>query len=328
MSSKFLRNAASAAIGLAILVAAGPGHAAISHHGQPGCDAACLNGFVDRYMTTLAARDASRLATTPHVKFTENTRTLQLGDGLWGTITKVGTYHHVFTDPATGEVALFGTVEEQEVPALFVLRLKVAAGKIAEAETIVVRKQDMGTFLNTDRTEKPIWREVTPPSERASRAELVRAANAYFDALVKGSGDIAPFDDDCVRIENGVQTVNNKPPAGQASDPAKGLNPGAMTCREQINTHLFNYITRIQPRRFVVVDEPHQAVLAIVMFHHNGRTTEVDVPGRGKQRLTPAALRPFDVVIGEAFRIKDHKIREVEAVMTSLPYGSDTGWEK
>jgi len=41
-----------------------------------------------------------------------------------------------------------------------------------------------------------------------------------------------------------------------------------------------------------------------------------------------AALRPFDVVIFEAFRIKDRKIREVEAVMTSLPYMSDTGWDR
>ncbi len=218
-------------------------------------------------------------------------------------------------------------MEEQGTPALFVLRLKVDHRRISEAETIVVRKQDMGAFLNTDRTLKPIWQETTPPGQRLGRPALIRIANSYFDALVTSSGAAAPFDDDCVRVENGVQTVNNKAAAGQPSDMAKGFNPGAMTCRQQIDTHLFAYISRIEPRRFVIVDQPHQSVLAIVMFHHNGRVTEVDVPGHGKQKMTAAALRPFDVVIGEAFRVKDGKIREVEAVMTSLPYGSDTGWE-
>ncbi len=293
------------------------------------CGDACLKGFVDRYLDALAARDPSRLPVTADVRFTENTRPLKLGDGLWGTVTKIGPYRHYFTDPKTGEVGFFGNLEEQGTPALFVLRLKIEGGrKISQVETIVVRKQDMGNFLNTDRTLKPIWQEVTPPAQRLPRSDLVRIANLYFEALVKDSGDVAPFDDDCVRIENGVQTVNNKAAAGQPSDLAKGFNPGAMTCREQINTRLFSYITRIQPRRYVVVDEPHQAVLAIVMFHHNGRITEVDVPGHGKQKMTAAALRPFDVVIAEAFRIKDGKIREVEAVMTSLPYGSDTGWDK
>ncbi len=329
MSFRKLPAAAAAMIALSVLAAAAPGHAATAHPvSSASCGAACLQTFVDRYLEALAARDPSRLPVAAHVKFTENTRPLQLGDGLWGTITKVGPYRHLFTDPATGEVALFGNIEEQGTPALFVLRLKIEARKITEVETIVVRKQDMGSFLNTDRTLKPIWDEVTPPARRLSRAELVRTANLYFEALEKSDGSVAPFDDDCVRVENGVQTVNNKAAAGQASDVAKGFNPGAMTCREQINTRLFSYISRIHPRRYVVVDEPHQSVLAMVMFHHSGRITEVDVPGHGKQKMVAAALRPFDVVIGEAFRIKDHKLREVEAVMTSLPYGSDTGWDK
>jgi hypothetical protein len=294
---------------------------------QP-CDDGCLRGFVDGYLDALTTHDPSRLPTSAHVKFTENTRPLQLGDGLWGTVTSVGPYRHYFTDPKTGEVGFFGVVEEQGTPALFVLRLKVADRKIAEVETIVVRKQDMGAFLNTDRTLKPIWQEVAPEDQRLPREKLVAIANSYFDALVQSDGGVAPFDDDCVRVENGVQTVNNKAAAGPPSAMAQGFNPGAMTCRDQIDTHLFSYISRIEPRRYVVVDEPHQSVLAMVMFHHSGRITEVDVPGHGTQKMTSAALRPFDVVIGEAFRIKDGKIREVEAVMTSLPYGSDTGWDK
>jgi hypothetical protein len=325
-----LMTSAAAALGLLMLVG-GPAEAKARVRRAPPvepCDDACLRGFVDGYLDALAAHDPSKLPTTATVKFTENTRPLKLGDGLWGTITKVGGYRHYFTDPSTGEVGFFGNLEEQGTPALFVLRLKVVQKKINEVETVVVRKQDMGAFLNTDRTLKPIWQEEAPADQRLPRAKLVSISNSYFDALEMSDGDVAPFDDDCVRVENGVQTVNNKAAAGQANDVAKGFNPGAMTCRDQINTHLFSYISRIQPRRYVVVDEPHQSVLSIVMFHHNGRITQVDVPGQGTQKMTAAALRPFDVVIGEAFRIRDGKIREVEAVMTSLPYGSDTGWDK
>jgi len=331
-----LSAAALAAVALASPAALGATVHPLAHprvHAQAAagkgdpCAEACLRGFAHGYMDALAAHDPSALQLAPGVRFTENTRPLKLGDGLWGTVTAVGAYRHYFTDPATGEVGLFSTVEEQGVPALFALRLKVEDFKISEAETIVVRKQDMGGFLNTDRTTKPIWDEITPPEERISRDALVKVADSYFDALVQSSGDVAPFDDDCVRVENGIQTVND-PSAKPAPGARNGFNPGAMTCKDQINAQIFAYISRIEPRRFVVVDEPHQSVLAIVMFHHNGRTTTVETPNNGTYRMPAAALRPFDVVIGEAFRIKDGKIREVEAVMTSLPYGSDTGWER
>jgi hypothetical protein len=44
---------------------------------------------------------------------------------------------------------------------------------------------------------------------------LAYAANSYFDALEGDDGKIAAFADDCVRHENGYQTVNNPPPGGR-----------------------------------------------------------------------------------------------------------------
>ena len=290
------------------------------------CDEPCLKGFAFDYMTALAAHDPTGLKLAADVRFTENTRPLKLGDGLWGTITALGAYRHYLADPATGEVALFSAVEEQGVPALFLLRLRIQDFKISEAETIVVRKQDMAALFNPLRTLQPLWEEVAPPEERIGRDALVKVADSYFDALVQGSAALAPFDEDCMRFENGVQTVNN-PASRPAPGARNGFNPGAMGCREQIDNQVFAYISRIEPRRFVVVDESHQAVLALAMFHHNGRTTTVETPNNGTYRLPAAVQRPFDEVVGEAFRIKDGKIREIEALTTSLPYGSDDGWE-
>lgn len=44
---------------------------------------------------------------------------------------------------------------------------------------------------------------------------MIRAANSYFDALEGDNGKIGAFADDCVRHENGDQTVNNPQPGGR-----------------------------------------------------------------------------------------------------------------
>src|SRR4051812_4900566 len=67
----------------------------------PVCDRACLNGFLDRYMAALAAKDPSRLPLTREARYTENGVTLKPGDGLWATIDGLGDYKLTFVDPAT-----------------------------------------------------------------------------------------------------------------------------------------------------------------------------------------------------------------------------------
>ena len=105
----------------------------------PVCDRACLEGMIDAYLQAMVAHDPSKLPLTADARFTENGSELKLGDGLWGTVTKIGPYRHYFTDPKTGEVGFLGDVEEQGTPALFALRLKVAGRRIVEAETIVAQ---------------------------------------------------------------------------------------------------------------------------------------------------------------------------------------------
>ena len=51
-------------------------------------------------------------------------------------------------------------------------------------------------------------------------------------------------------------------------------------------------------------------------------TIGMNVPGQGRREMIGAAKRPFAVDVAEAFRIKDRKIRKVEALMVSLPYGA------
>ena len=297
----------------------------------PPCDEACLERLADSYLAALAAHDPGRLPTTADVRFTENTIVLPLGQGLWTTLSALKPYRHVIPDPDSGQVGLYAAVEENGSGALLAARLKLRAERVSELETIVVRGADMGRFLNTDATSvMPGFREVVPAPERASRQALIAAADRYFQGLEQRTGSIVPFDEHCRRFENGIQTAG-EPGSGVAPRPPISL-PGGRTwsmptgCKAGFDTRMFSYITRIDHRRYEVVDRSRGVVMAFAMFQHEGDVKSADVPGAGPVPMPAAALRPFSVVIAELFEIKHGRIREVEADMTRLPYGAGTGW--
>lgn len=88
------------------------------------------------------------------------------------------------------------------------VRLKVDCGKILEIEQLWAGNINAAAIpLLT--TPVPVLTTDVPSAERATREGLIRAANSYFDALEGDNGKIAAFADDCVRHENGYQTVNN-----------------------------------------------------------------------------------------------------------------------
>src|SRR4030095_8462433 len=58
----------------------------------PACDRACLERALDDYIDALVARQPARVRVSPSAKFTENGQRLELGDGLWRTLTGRGRY--------------------------------------------------------------------------------------------------------------------------------------------------------------------------------------------------------------------------------------------
>jgi hypothetical protein len=290
------------------------------------CDYACLTGFIDQYLSALTAHDPSRLPVAPHVKFTENTIPLKLGDALWGTISGLGTYKVYFADPQAGQVGFEGTIRENGTPAILVLRLKVVNRKITEVETIVRRGAEPAENLEKLGHPNSVWLQPLTPSERSPRQDMLKDTNLYFEGIVHLSGDMVPFDDKCNRILDGMQDTNN--PSYNEGWGHGSFNPAAMGCRDNMNTKIWAYIKSVNPRRFVVVDEKMGIVFGFFMFNHPGTVKEADVPGVGKIPMPPAALRPFSVEVAEFFKIQNGKIRQVEGVQLALPYKSPTGWEK
>ena len=287
--------------------------------GKGDCDRKCLNGFMNKFRAAMLEHDPSRLPLAPNARYTENGQDLKIGDGLWGTLDGFGSYQLMLDDPIAGEVSYFGTTDEGGMGGIVVARVKVIDRKISEMEVILTRQETRGGFTRPENlTEpKPALLEDLGPSDRPSRQQLAAAADLYFEAIEKSDGSLARFDKDVTRIENGTQTC----PSNFA-----GSKLGMLDCEKQLNTHLFEYITPIRPRRYITVDEQKGLVLGVFMFNTPGTIKSVDVPGIGKVDESAAATRPFSEEVAELFKIKDGKIHDVVAVMVTLPYGATSGW--
>ena len=295
------------------------------------CDRACLVGIMDGYMNALYKQD---LAAVPplakDIRMTENTGVMDVGEGvLWRSKTEPTDFKIYVADPVSGQVALQTRLNVGGRNALVAVRLKVDRGKIQEVEQLYDREIDDAAIpLLT--TPVPVLTTDVPPSERVSRDMLFRIANSYFDALEGDNGKIGAFADECVRHENGYQTVNNPPPGGRmmpapfipTADTEQGramLAFSMLTCSEQIDTKTFAHMKRIRPRRALIIDEQKQTVATFPLFVHDG-TSRNPTPG-----APPGMI--LNLVTMETFGIRNGLIHHVEAApFVTLPYGLGDGW--
>ena len=286
----------------------------------PACNRACLEKVLDGYLGALVAHDPKKLVLNPGARFTENGQALPPGDGLWGTIDSLSGYRLTFADPQGGQIGAFVTIKESGRDQILGVRLKVARGRISEAETLVVRPKD-GYVFGEPLTlkDKPIFREALTPAQRRPRAELVRIANSYFEGLVHATETLTPFDENCQRIENGVVTARNP-------DPNPRLSMWKRGCHEQFATHFSQFITRIRERRYLVVDEERGLVYALGFFDHAGRMKTQVLADGTVSPVPPDMQVPFTFEIGELFKISDGKIMRIEALVIPAPYGMKSGW--
>jgi len=297
------------------------------------CDRACLEGFVDRYFDALLAHDPSRVPLAPGVRYTEDGQQLAIGDGLWRTMHAKGHYRLFVTDPRAGQVAFFGTIEEDNrdpakgTEVLMALRLRVRDGKITQIEELMVRDEKPALAMD-GKTVDPIYLATVPPEERVSRAQLIATADKYFTGMQKndGKGDY-PFGDDCNRLENGGQTTNAPTPPGQTRpDPKTSSNYSSQwSCMEQFKSGLLHFVSRIRDRRYVAVDEERGIVFAFGFFDHEGGDTRHFTTPDGRQ-VVAGPVQPWTWEIAELFKVQGGKIHRIQAVLQRSPYGMNSGW--
>jgi len=292
---------------------------------QASCDRGCLSGLLDGYLDALIAHQPSRLPLAPAARFTENGQRLELGDGLWHTVTGKGRYRLDISDVEAGQAVLMGTIREADMPAILVVRLGTVDRKIREIETLVIRNQGAAESLDRIGAPRSAWRAAVPEPERRSRDELVRVANMYFSGIELNDGRGAyPFQETCARLENGSVT---------AGDPALVLGPAApatqgrapSSCRQQFESGMFHYVTRIRDRRFVVVDRERGIVFAFAFFD-NAAGEARNVTLRDGRKVESGSSVPWTWQIAEAFKIEKGLIGPVESVLHAVPYGMGSGW--
>jgi hypothetical protein len=278
-----------------------------------------LYELLDTYLRALGSRDAKAVRWADSPRTSENNVMLEVGDGLWGTIDALGDYRLHFADPATGQVGYFGTVREFAEESAYTVRLKAdGAGRIREAESVVVRQSDSGIkFENPRYWEKPIlnWNATRP----VSRAEMIRLSNGYFDTLQLNDGTIhTRFHPDCNRVENGVQTTHNP-------EFAKIVPVSALGCEEQFRMGNYRYDDRLRARRFPLVDEERGLVLAFAFIDHSGRLAEYRLTD-GRTVRSPVR-RPHSFYIAELFKIDHGMICQIEANFITVPYNMPSPWD-
>ncbi len=278
-----------------------------------------LYAALDTYLAALRSHDPARCSWADTVHHTENNVALGIGDGLWGTVSGLGSYDLRFADVETGQVGFFGSVIETRDESPLTVRIRVAAGRIAEVETIVVRAADSGLkFPEPAFEDKPALNEMLEPGERVPRARMIALADGYFDTLQLNDGTILTrIHPHCARVENGVRTTHN---------PALTLTSVArLGCEEQLRLGYYRYDDRLRARRYDLVDEERGLVLARAFIDHCGRL--------GKYRLTDGTelespvRRPHSFYLFELFKIKDGAIEQIEANFITVPYRMPSPWD-
>jgi hypothetical protein len=295
------------------------------------CNRECLIGFMDRYLNAIYQHDPKAVPPLSiDLRMTENTGHMDVGEGvLWRNKVEPTPFRIYVADPVTGQVAVQARLMIGGRSALVAVRLKVDRGQISEIEQLYDRNiNDAAIPLLT--TPRPGLVTDIPAAEGTSREVLAYAANSYFDALEGDDGEIGAFAGDCVRHENGYQTVNNPPPGGRLMpapplpDPKtpqgqEMLKTSMLTCAQQIDNKLFSFMKHIRPRHALIIDQQKSVATMFVLFVHDGTR-------RGAKPDDPPGML-MNAMIVESFGIRGGKIHEVEAMpFVTIPYGLGDGW--
>jgi hypothetical protein len=297
---------------------------------EADCNRDCLADVMSAYLQALIKHDAASLPTTRNVKYTENGVRIAMGDGLWQTAAAMPTYRLDLIDEEARQVGLLGRISENGNNNWFAVRLKVEPDrKVSQIETLINRSISgpggPGGAAGANRpaapTEPhPLMAQVIPENKRLSRAELARIGNTYFTGLDEDdSGRNVPFAPECQRRENGTVLANNP-------DAPKGSMQW-MDCKSQFDTGFSVIVTDIRERRFEVVDRTKGLALGWGYFDHNGTPEKMSrTLDHQLVDVSPQFRQPFSFYIAEVFKVMDGKIRQIEAVLTPVPYQMESGW--
>jgi hypothetical protein len=294
---------------------------------EPVCNRECLAGVMSSYLQALVSHDPAKMPAARNIKYTENGVRLNLGDGLWQTASAMPTYRLDVIDEEAEQVGLLGRISENGNNNWFAVRIKVEHDKkISQIETLINRSisgpgaAPPGAAVKGNTEPNALMAQVVPKDKRLSRAQLANIGNSYFTGMAdEKSGANVPFSPLCQRRENGTVTSNN-------TDSPKGSMQW-MDCKSQFDTGFSVIVTNIRERRFAIVDRTKNLAFGWGYFDHDGthakfsRTLDHQLAD-----VSPTFRQPITFYIAEVFKVEDGKIRQIEAVLTTVPFRMESGW--
>ena len=290
--------------------------------------------LMDQYLDAVVKHDPSAVPLAAGVQMVENTVRTPVGEGLWKTATSGPTEFKIYIpDPVANQVAFMGIIESDGNPRLLSARLKVENGKITEIDHMVSSLGLNEGVPDTLLTPRPGLVTKLTAAERVPREQMIKAAMGYYEAIEFSDGTLAPFADECQRIESGTPTSNYQRPT-----PAPEPKPGdvfsgfmarivPMKCGEQLSTGNAGYITKMNQRRVAAVDEELGLVMIFSVMNHDGEPNPFpirNVPGITELSNT---WGQFTVPATHLYKIKNGLIYEIETnAITGVPYQTSDGW--
>lgn len=290
------------------------------------CDRQCLISLADRYVAAVAAHDPARVPLAADVKMVENLARIRAGEGLWKAATGGATaFRIVVPDAVAQQVGFMVMMAANGKPVQFGGRLRLVDGHVVEAEHLVVYSLWEQGLANLKQPRAPLLADVPEPY-RDSRGRLISIALSYYDALDLNNGALAPFADDCVRHENGLQTARNPVPGGPVAPGEFGLL-GALGCAQQLDSQVMSYIDTIDDRRVPIADEQTGLAFGLSHFHHSMQQKDIRIIGVPGVQTRHMDFQPFDLPAIHIYKIWGGQIHEIEAMGIVVPYNSPTGRE-
>jgi hypothetical protein len=236
------------------------------------CDRSCLSDILEQYMDAVVDNDPDSAPLIVGFRQTDNAMVTRPGNGVWSNVTSLGDVQREFLDPVTGQAAYFGTVNEGNKPVVVTARIKVVNRQITEAEWFIARDTDPGAhgpeednlYDPANLTANPPAPRNVPVSQRLSRESLIGITETYFDGITGHDGSLVIAKPGCFRLENGLTVTGRELPEGRTdgfegrTDCASGF--AASTAGSGLG------ISVVANRRYVIVDEQQQVVLALGVF--------------------------------------------------------------
>ncbi|HWW66204.1 MAG TPA: hypothetical protein VNZ43_15725 [Sphingomonadaceae bacterium] len=267
---------------------AGPAATPPSHEPDPAaCNDACLSGLAGQVMDAYVSREWQALPWAKEVGYAENSVGLQVGEGIWGTVTARDKQPLVIADSQTGKAVWIGGIEEHGQPAWAAITVTASGDRIGGIDALIHRSEY-----------GPPW---TPPStlsfptlakaSRMPRNAMLTAVERFYDAVNRH--DAAPPAD---LAEKCNWVVN-----GQTLSP----------CAQPFTTGALGSLDRVRDRQVLAVDEA-RGLVAVSTFE--------DFAATG-QKPTAAAGYPRTLQVVELFRFANGKLQRVEAFTSELPFG-------